>query len=129
MRVCTKCSVEKPFAEFPKCRTYKDGIKPLCTPCNREYQNKWRASRPGIGKVYQRKHNYGITEPEYQQLLERQNNSCAVCEDEMTPPQVDHCHTSGKVRGLLCKPCNLALGLFKDRANSLLRAAEYLGRN
>jgi len=71
---------------------------------------------------------YGITLVEYNALLEKQGGTCAVCH---RPPgrlrlAVDHDHTSGKVRGLLCQACNQGLGFFKDHPNLLADAIEYL---
>ena len=69
-----------------------------------------------------------LTEAEYKMMLERQNEACAICKG--TPKgerlAVDHVHGTEKVRGLLCGPCNRALGLFKDDPVRLAVAIEYL---
>ena len=68
---------------------------------------------------------YGIDEVQLNRLLEAQRGLCAICEEQ--PAQhVDHCHDSGKVRGLLCFNCNGALGRFEDDPEILKRAIEYL---
>ena len=73
---------------------------------------------------------YGITIEHYNRILHQQNNCCAICnraESEFTRKlSVDHNHTTGKVRGLLCSTCNYGLGLFKDNLNYLLSAYNYL---
>ena len=80
---------------------------------------------------YQLKESYGMTEADYRFMLEFQNNSCAICKT-ITPTgkwkvfAVDHCHKTGKVRGLLCNECNRGMGLLKDDAFLLRKAAEYL---
>lgn len=66
-----------------------------------------------------------------QGLLETQDGSCAICEAALTEdnqPQLDHCHTTSIVRGVLCRNCNLGLGMFKDNTEYLGRAIEYLNR-
>lgn len=74
---------------------------------------------------------YGITEEQYFQLLSIQNNSCAICKTNKPTGRwkvfaVDHCHTTGQVRGLLCNECNRGIGLLKDSSDLLLAAVEYL---
>lgn len=75
------------------------------------------------------KYRYGITIPEYDKMLKEQGNRCKICEDENKNGEhfcVDHCHTSGKIRGLLCARCNKALGKFKDNIKILEKAIQYL---
>ena len=79
---------------------------------------------------------YGLTTVQYESLLADQNGVCASCGD--APPSrdinskharlaVDHDHKTGKIRGLLCSPCNQALGLFKDSPELLDKAKQYIG--
>jgi len=76
------------------------------------------------------KHRYGLSKEDYSKLLEKQNNVCAICLNPETIENsilcVDHCHTTGKVRGLLCRMCNSALGKFGDNLSNLKRAVAYL---
>ena len=79
---------------------------------------------------------FGITVDEYNLLVEKQNNSCAICgkhKSEFTGRgnnfHIDHCHTTGKVRGLLCSNCNTGLGQFKDNQVLLENAIQYLIKN
>ena len=75
---------------------------------------------------------YGLTEASFLSLLENQDNACAICRTPLDPncknrhTHIDHCHTTGKVRGVLCSSCNLGLGHFKDDAARLLAAYSYL---
>lgn len=72
---------------------------------------------------------FGITSADYYAMLADQNGVCGICkkpELRRKRLSVDHCHATGKVRGLLCQPCNLSLGLFNDSADNLRSAAEYL---
>lgn len=67
----------------------------------------------------------GLTPEEIQAIRVQQNNACAICLSP-DPTDLDHCHDSGKVRGLLCKHCNRGLGAFKDSLALLERAAMFL---
>jgi len=73
--------------------------------------------------------NYGISGRQYDEMFARQRGECALCG---SPPKankrlhVDHCHSTGRVRGLLCIPCNLALGKLGDSIVSIKRALRYL---
>lgn len=71
---------------------------------------------------------YGITLAEYNRVLKHQGNGCAICQKPAGSPRlsVDHCHTTGQLRGLLCWSCNKAIAHFKDNAVRLRAAAVYL---
>ena len=78
---------------------------------------------------------FGIDINGYNQILESQNYTCAICGSNETGSahtqhfSVDHCHKTGKIRGLLCKPCNIMLGESQDDPKILFRAIEYLENN
>lgn len=57
---------------------------------------------------------YGMTMADYRAMLARQNGACALCGGEMKRPVVDHCHQTGRVRGILCHPCNIKLPTVED---------------
>lgn len=73
---------------------------------------------------------YGMTEKQWEEMLLSQDNKCAICGCETSGGKggwhTDHCHITGKVRGLLCQGCNIGLGGFKDNPKSLRAAADYL---
>ena len=75
---------------------------------------------------------YGLTPEIYNRMLEEQNKGCAICgssipnDNKTKRLYIDHCHASGKVRGLLCAACNFGLGKFRDNPELLDRAAMYL---
>jgi len=74
---------------------------------------------------------YGIDLATYEAMAKAQGYKCAICptpHTEASPLLVDHCHVTGKVRGLLCRGCNLGLGNFKDVTGYLLAAVAYLYR-
>lgn len=90
----------------------------------KKHPDKNRRERRGA----QLKHYYGITQENYDRMLTKQGGVCASCGD---PPDkrcldVDHCHITGRVRGLLCRSCNGGLGLFRDSITRLQQAIEYL---
>lgn len=71
---------------------------------------------------------YGLSEDEYWKLVDTQNSSCRLCKTyyrDNFKLHVDHCHTTGKVRGLLCVTCNIGIGNFKHNSNLLREAALY----
>lgn len=79
------------------------------------------------------RNQFGITAHEYDEQLELQGGGCAICRTDIESNggrrlAVDHCHNSGRVRGILCSECNLGLGKFKDDPILLSRAIEYLQR-
>lgn len=92
-------------------------------------QRVYRKLNPDKYKGYDLKRRLGMSLEQYNSLKEKQSNLCAICKQ---PEQfngslaVDHCHATGKVRGLLCTNCNRGLGHFKDSTDNLRNAVEYL---
>lgn len=82
---------------------------------------------------YQRLKLYGMSHPEFETMLRSQNNCCALCDEalKMSGPtglNIDHCHVTGKIRGIVCHKCNMMLG-FVDKGdwfNKLQRVANYI---
>lgn len=71
---------------------------------------------------------YGLTEESYTALLNKQRGCCAICGESMEIIAIDHCHTTGEVRGLLCKQCNSGIGFLREDETILLSAVSYLKR-
>ena len=69
---------------------------------------------------------YGIELSEYTNMVAQQNGCCAVCKQIEERLCVDHCHNTGKVRGLLCRRCNAGIGMLKDDVAILIEAITYL---
>lgn len=84
-----------------------------------------------LGRARGLKRNFGITVADYEQMFSRQKGVCAICEKPETRRRlsVDHCHKTGKIRGLLCNKCNRGLGYFYDDKNLMKKATEYLKSN
>ena len=94
----------------------------------------WAQSNPDGKKAQRLAAAYGIALSDFNDMMAMQNNACAICgysdmSDPKIFPVVDHCHTTGKVRGILCSSCNHGLGKFKDDVTRLMLAAAYLSRN
>lgn len=90
----------------------------------RNYQAKPEAYRVRGRKT--RIRSYGLTPEQFEAMLQAQAGLCLICRRPMSPPAIDHDHATGAVRGLLCRGCNSALGLFQDSPEMLHRAAAYL---
>jgi hypothetical protein len=142
---CTKCGEVKPLSDFYKNATYKDGFVSKCKICHVKQTTENYKKKPEINESNKKryfkninaernrdyKRKYGITLEDYNKMLQEQKNSCAVCglgADSASKGRlfVDHCHTTHKVRGLLCHHCNTMLGLAKDNIDVLQKSIEYL---
>ena len=81
--------------------------------------------------------NYGLTIEDYNKILGDQNNKCPICDEKLKvigindvrKPNIDHCHVTGKVRGILCHRCNKALGLLRDDIQIIERALNYIRKS
>ncbi len=130
---CCGCKQEKPLDAFSKNRNTANGRGTQCRVCQSAY-DKQRYQDPTTGRRQSRldsfyKSKYGITGAEYSALRDKQSGKCAICSGECPSGRqlaVDHCHTTIKVRGLLCMNCNQALGKMKDDPALLEAAAAYL---
>lgn len=97
-----------------------------------EYYKQYNKSEKRIAwirnynRINKLKLYYGLTYEKYCEMIIEQDNKCKICKEELSKPNVDHCHKSGKIRGLLCRGCNHGLGNFRDNQEFLLRAKEYL---
>ena len=126
MKQCTKCDITKPRTDFTP--TLK-----VCKPCRNKQKADYKLNHPERVKRSQLKgllkKKFNITIEEYDHILESQNHVCKICSQTCTQNHrlsIDHDHTTGKVRGLLCNPCNVGLGRFNDNIDLLDRAIQYL---
>lgn len=117
----------------PRCEREPVVAGGYCAACKQEYdRDYYQRTKPERKKQMRDWHltaRYGISQEQYDEMLRRQGGVCAICEQ---PPikhrlDVDHDHESGRVRGLLCRDCNLGVGKLKESLEILARAARYLG--
>lgn len=117
-KICSSCEEEKDLNYFCKDRSKQDGLHSICKLCKRKYDCLNFADTII-------KKRYGLSTENYYKLFDLQNNKCAICKLEKKL-HIDHCHKTGKVRGLLCFGCNAAIGQFNDDTKLLKNAIEYL---
>ena len=143
---CTKCEIEKEESEFRSRTSSKRGYQYWCKQCENEANKARYTPKPKkekeskeinkeevAAKAKERmlKSRYGITFEEYEAMYNAQNKCCAICSKELPLGgtkglYVDHNHTTGVVRGLLCSGCNSAIGKLKEDRDIFERAMKYL---
>jgi len=147
-KTCRTCGAVKPYSEFyrqkRRSETQASGWSGACRECAKKRMNErlhaftpeQRQARNAPIRFYK----YGITPKDAERMFAEQGGVCAICGERAaarlkpglkTPIAVDgltvdHCHASGVVRGLLCKPCNIAVGCMKDNAEWIRKMADYI---
>lgn len=155
---CTKCNKKLSLSSFHRNKRNKDGRTEWCKLCKAKYAKKhWVENKKRLQKQ-RRKHyvehkveiaaasakrnkkrgwayrimsHYGITVKQYTAMLKAQGGGCWICGSvpKKRKLHIDHCHKSGKVRGLLCMRCNRGLSWYSDSSVRLHKAAQYLEEN
>jgi len=119
MPVCKKCKQEKVDILFAtRIRDGKSYQVANCLACEATDPNKHS------GRYLQ---TLGLDVVQIRQFKDQQNNKCAIC-NSTTNLVIDHCHTTGQLRGLLCDKCNRGLGYFNDSVELFNRVIQYLQR-
>lgn len=128
-KVCNKCETAKPLEAFYRHAAGSGGVRSECIKCSSKNAHKWSRDNVERFRANQRRHRlkkqYGMSEADWDALVLAQEGRCKICE-QPADLRVDHCHTSGVVRGLLCHSCNTAIGHFRDDTAVLYRAISYL---
>jgi len=97
---------------------------------NREKLKERHQEKKHLRREYRLKKRYGLSKEEFVEIVRKQKGLCAICPKPLsTSDHIDHCHGTGKVRGVLCRSCNLLLGYSYDNIRILLSAIKYLKRN
>ncbi len=138
MKYCPGCEKTRPLIEFYTAGDSNSGVASHCKECSKELQKKVNPTRRH--KYYKKGwrvqknrclvQKYGITLVEYEELLTEQKGGCKIC--GLTPVDnnkslaVDHDHKTGKIRGLLCNNCNVAVGFLKDNPELGIKITSYL---
>ena len=148
-KACSQCRVVKSADEFYRNKANQTtGLSSACKDClyrdKREYykanaerlrrrSQQYRDENPELGRYIRRnshlRRKYGISVQDYDDMLERQQGACAICEksaEVVGKLFVDHDHATGLVRGLLCHTCNVGIGALKDSPELMLAAASYI---
>lgn len=151
MKTCGNCKESKNSTDFNKDNQRYDGLQWSCRACqkaeriankevhaarqknyyqaNKDRYIKYASDNKDAIKNGNLKRKYGITIEQYESMLLAQDGKCKICQtsDPGKPSfSVDHCHSTGVVRGLLCHSCNSGLGHFKDNKEIIAKAIEYL---
>lgn len=124
-KVCSRCRVEKSLDEFVLQRAAPSGRHSYCKPCFAEAARESRARRHGGSRQYLLKHRYVVDPTDVDRLLSTQGGICAICRNAHAE-HVDHDHSTGKLRGLLCFNCNALLGYADDDPAWFEEAIAYL---
>jgi len=109
-KACSSCKEEKPLDSYPPSSRRRNGRETICRTCINSQQRRTRKYYPI--------------------LVDKHGEHCSIC--HTTPEQtgkrlsVDHCHSTGETRGLLCDNCNHGIGKFKERPKLLLKAIWYI---
>lgn len=139
MRVCSKCGIEKDLSKFyiDKTRTYKDGspfYRYRCISCTKDDSLQYHHKQPPERKYGEFRKNrnlryiYGIDLIEFNNMLNNQKGKCYLCETMISGKRahLDHNHTTGKIRKVLCSNCNTGIGLLKESPDFFKKCIKYL---
>lgn len=155
MKTCGRCNQTKAPGDFYKDKSRPDRLLSPCKSCkaatakkvgadglNKQQRCQKKVGADGLNpsqryhkknsdkvRDNKRRKKYGLTPEIFNRILFEQGNTCAICRLPDRKWNVDHDHTTGKVRAILCNCCNRALGYFKDSTKIVTAAAEYLARH
>ena len=124
---CPSCG-ESDIAKFYTDKNGKRTNK-ICRECHKlACKKRWHA-RPALDRWASRNYKYGVTKQYLIELYESQNGMCAICGERPETERglhVDHCHDTGRVRGLLCHGCNTGIGALRESPEIFTKALSYL---
>ena len=143
MKTCNSCTASKKIQEFYYDKRYTDNRYARCKTCCREKARARYKENPGHFKLIQQKYikanprkrtdtimrsQTGLSLLAYEKLSYQQNHRCAVCKLKPVKRRldIDHCHQTNIIRGLLCNKCNQALGLLQDNPTLITNLLRYL---
>ena len=137
-KLCTMCGEIKPISAYrSRGGAMTHLLKSRCNTCLYKEHKRWAEENPERIQAYREKDSWtlakrcsrrGITPEQLVDRYERQEECCAICkkEIELIDSAIDHNHVTNEFRGVLCKQCNRALGMFNDSPTMLRNAVEYL---
>lgn len=121
--ICTCKNCGEEFSQLD-IKLREGGGKFCSVDCRKEYKTKNAKDPKKQNRLYQKKNKYGLTQEQYEALFEEQDNKCAICNRDLDTVKacVDHNHTTGVVRGILCSQCNSILGFSYENIETLKNA-------
>jgi hypothetical protein len=133
-RECRKCGKVLPLDQFALNKLCREGRTWECKPCKAANTQAWRNKNPDKDRAVKNLRLYNLTPDQYEAMVLSQGSGCASrCGRAPAKGKkylsVDHCHKSGRVRGLLCHGCNFAVGFCNDDPTLLRTLADYLERH
>jgi len=136
LKECSKCKELKELHEFYTKRRKElypasnAGVSSDCRECFKESRRKFNRKYPEKVRERDLKGKYGIDLNKYNAMFAEQQGLCAGCNRHQSEFErvfaVDHNHDTGQVRGLLCSPCNVALGMLEENINTLQSLIKYI---
>lgn len=145
-KICTSCRIDKETTEFYSHKWGKSGVASRCKKCRNSESAAYRKLNPEKMAAQARKWRnnnkkrhlnnvlmlkFKISVDAYERMYKEQNGCCAICESLSISGRrmaVDHNHSTGEIRGLLCDKCNRGIGFLKDSIHNLQKAVNYLER-
>ncbi len=145
--LCIKCKKEKPASKFYKSKCTKSGRHSYCIVCHKVWNSnkykkdktkvltankRWADANPEKRRDIALRYSYGITLEDYDKMFAEQRGVCKICGADQKGSAgqlrlaVDHCHNTGKVRGLLCVSCNTTLGKIETNPSLLNNIRDYM---
>jgi hypothetical protein len=135
-KTCSKCGEDKPLTEFHKRTASRDGVQGRCKKCQCAARKTWAELHPGRQRTIEfnrkLKSRHGVSGDQFWEMHSDQSGLCGACGDALQPGRktaVDHSHTTGKVRALLCFHCNVALGHVRESPARLHALLTYLEKH
>lgn len=139
LRFCPACKQTKPLDQFYQSKNSNGGHASHCKDCSKFLQKKY-SSKESQKKYYKRnkrkqldiylKREFGIGIEDYERMLDSQSGKCKICgksiKENLKRLAVDHCHKTGKVRGLLCSSCNICIGFIEKNSLDISAIKKYL---
>ena len=123
--------MEKPLEQFPKNRSKKSGYNGHCKDCTGEYQRKYAKTHYGKRKNKNRilRYRFNMTIDEFDEMVKSQDGKCYICGGVNIIGRdldLDHDHTTGQIRKLLCHNCNALIGYIENNIHVVNKALNYL---
>ena len=128
-KLCSSCLTIKPSNDFKIRRTNSDSLSNQCISCEKINKEKY-CRNPRRERDLALRRTFNMTHEDFDLMENSQNGVCKICGSSPSGKfkylSVDHDHSTGRIRGLLCNKCNSGLGLFNDSSALLVKASKYL---